>query len=135
MNALSAVEREGVVASKPQTRLSAEEEATVVTLLRQRMSVPEIAEVLGRGEGAVERVAGMARLTLAGGAVEAAVCWMEAAKVAAAKGFHKPAKEWLEAAGVVERATAQPVAVAQATVVVQGFALPGLPVGPVVGEG
>ena len=124
----------GVVTRKGSGHLQEAEGAAVVALLRRQLTVPEIAEVLGRSPETIRRVSAVARGLLEASAVEAVEGWRRAIAVAGEKGNHGPSRDLLVAIGTIEAPKTGGVHVsASATVVtVQGFKLPGIPDQPEV---
>lgn len=106
--------------------LTTAEQITIAQLLAQHVSVPEIAAQLRRTPARIYATCAEAKAILEGSALDAALDWREASKVAAQRGDHRPAKDLLQALKVVEAPAAR-TAEGPQVVVQLGFALPGLP--------
>lgn len=91
-------------------RLTLAQEAQIVRLAADDLNQTQIAEVVGCSQSAVSRVlsefAGTmqaAKALLEANALQASKDWVSAMKPAAEKGDHRPAKELLQAIGVVQK--------------------------------
>lgn len=115
----------------PQSTASDSDALTVAALLKANLTVPEIAYALNKTPGSVKSLVTQAQALLEANAIQAVTDWMLASSVAAKKGNHKPARDLLVAANVIEppysqAAPGQHSAGAPITVQI-GFALPGMP--------
>jgi hypothetical protein len=122
-----AVKRTLVKARKP-GGLSASEQITVATLLAKNATIPEIAEQLQVSCQTIRERCREAKLLLEAASLGAVKDWVRAAEVGAEKGYHQPAKELLEASGVIQT-RGERTAAAQGTPTVNvqiGFAVSGL---------
>jgi hypothetical protein len=91
-------------------------------------SLVSIAATVGISENSARRILqahttdakGLTRELLVSGVLDRLDEWAKAARIASTKGYHQPAKDWLEAAEVVERKPAAPAVTVDArpTVVV-----------------
>jgi transcriptional regulator with XRE-family HTH domain len=91
-------------------RLTLAQEAQIVRLAAEGLLQTQIAEAIGCSQSAVSRVLSeftstiaAARTLLEASALQASKDWVSSLKPAAEKGDHKPAKELLQAVGVVQR--------------------------------
>ena len=120
-----------VVTAPSKKDLAPEEYVTIGTLTAQGYSSEEIAELVGRSPRMVEKAKAIVKPMMRYAAPEMLEYWRQAAQVSATKGFHQPSKEWLEAAGAIERPKSFDRAnVMQVQVITQSGAsitLPGLP--------
>jgi len=104
---------------------------TLVLKLRQAepdRSIASIAEVVGVSEASARRIIqahttdakGLVRELLVSGVIDRLDDWAKASTVSAKKGYHHGAKEWIEAAELIERKPAAPAVTVDArpTVVV-----------------
>lgn len=114
------------------------ERITIAQLLAQSISVPEIAAQLRRSPERIYATCAEAQQVLQSSALEAALDWRTASRMAAIKGDHRPAKDLLQALKVVEPEAPSGKGQGPQVVVQLGFALPGLPspvaLPPVKGE-
>jgi hypothetical protein len=116
-----------LVATLPRRdRVTGAELATIAHLVTRGLSVPEIADVIGRAPSTVRANVRHARDLLKALAPEAVELWLEAARVAASKGNHAPARDMVYAAGAAQAAPQHQQG--PSMVVNVGIALPGIPV-------
>lgn len=92
------------------TRLSRAEEAQILRLSVEGLTQVQIASQLGRSQSTISHVLAdfantteIARKHLESRAIQAAEAWTGSLTAAAEKGDHKPAKELLQAVGVVQK--------------------------------
>jgi len=111
----------GEGATTPKRRVNYLQRTLVLSLkhLNPEHSHRAIAETVGISESSVARILAMhvtdvkqtTQALMQSGVIERLDDWAKAAKLAAKKGYHQPAKDWLEASGAIE-----PKAGVQATV-------------------
>lgn len=89
-------------------KLKAAERNRVITLLAEGITQREIAKAVGVSQPAISYIANRyrsttdaARLLIHARAGNVASHWLKAVPIAAKKGDHRPARDWLTAAGVV----------------------------------
>lgn len=100
----------GALKTPTYTRLSRAEEAQILRLSVEGLTQVQIAQQLGRSQSTISHVLAdfantteIARKHLESRAIQAAEAWTGSMAVASEKGDHKPAKELLQAVGVVQR--------------------------------
>jgi hypothetical protein len=129
--AVMAEERRGPGGGRLRPRVTADEQAAIVTLSKRGASQGLISRVTGRDRGTVARVLAGARSLLASRAGTYADLHLDAARVAALKGDARPSEWAMDRLGVVEpRREDAGSGKVQVSI---GVVLPGLPGGPVVG--
>jgi hypothetical protein len=91
-------------------RLTLAQEAQIVRLAAEDLNQTQIAEVIGCSQSAISRVlseftntTAAARKLLEASALQASRDWVSSLGPAAEKGDHKPARELLQAVGVVQK--------------------------------
>jgi hypothetical protein len=102
----------GEGAGSPKKRVNMLQRSLVLSLhhLEPGRSHRAIAEVVGISESSVARILAMhvtdvkqsTQALMQTGVLERLDDWAKAARLAAKKGYHQPAKDWLEAAGTIE---------------------------------
>lgn len=112
------------VTARPTGQLSEGELLTLGTLLQRGIPLADIADLIGRDPHALRRHCETARQLLELSAIDAAQDWARASAIAASKGDHRPARDLLLAAKVVEP---QVSTGAPGVTVSIGFHLPGIP--------
>jgi hypothetical protein len=116
---------EGV--ATPKKRVNMLQRSLVLSLkqLQPDQSHRAIADVVGISESSVARILAMqvtdvrqsTEALMQTGVLERLEDWSRASRLAAKKGYHQPAKDWLEAAKVIEPKPTTSVSVAAPTIV------------------
>lgn len=104
--------KSGEGAATPKKRVNMLQRSLVLSLhqLEPERSHRALAEVVGISESSVKRILAMhvtdvklsTQALMQTGVLERLDDWAKAARLAAKKGYHQPAKDWLEAAGTIE---------------------------------